>query len=404
MVSAQSATWSISMRAGEVQPFDRALPGGEPLEGGRLEDGGLAAEVDDLVDLGALRRDGGDEGVAVDHPPRVGDRDRALPAISHTSPGRHLAAVEGGEVDPDDHLGERPVLDHRRRRLAARRAGRAVDRAEVGQRGEGVSGVGLRRFAVPERCGPGANTRLLRPRAAPSTSCCAGGEQPVPVAHAVGIDPVRSNRFRAPARPARAPDSVDAARTIRAASFSVSFVDRPSAASAAGDRRRGRPSPPRRCALASRVDTFPAFNASNVSGAASTVSAVCNSRTASPNRHAGDVDQPVRRGTVTAPLPEVGLGHPTSRQRHPRRRQMLQPRELLHQVHRVTQHPSDPGRTHPPTTRWNRRRTRPPGPASRSSPVAPSNPYPQPYSGGVTVLPGCGRIGGWGRRPSGCRR
>ena len=35
-------------------------------------------------------------------------------------------------------------------------------------------------------------------------------------------------------------------------------------------------------AFASRVDTFPAFNASNVSGAASTVSAACNNRTASP--------------------------------------------------------------------------------------------------------------------------
>ena len=77
-------------------------------------------------------------------------------------------------------------------------------------------------------------------------------------------------------------DSVDTAATIRAASFSVSFVDFfPTTASsfrpASGSAASAAP-----IAFASRVDTFPAFNASNVSGAASTASAACNRRTTSP--------------------------------------------------------------------------------------------------------------------------
>ncbi len=106
--------------------------------------------------------------------------------------------------------------------------------------------------------------------------------------------------------------------------------------------------------------------------------------------HSGHVIEPMGGGAVTAPLPQIGLGHPTSRQRHPRRRQMLQPGELGDQLQTRHEHPSDQGRNHRPTTRRNRRRTRPPGPASRTSIapwIAPSNPYDEPYSGGVTVGP-----------------
>ena len=170
MVSAQSATWSISMRAGAGASVDGALTGGEPLEGGLLQDGGPAAEVDDLVDLGAVGGDGGDEGVAVDHPPRVGDGDGALPGdLAHLA-GGDLAAVEGGEVDPDDHLGERPVLDHLTGRhvrctvssgtasgtVCARGAAGAVGASGAGGLGGGavedpaerVGGVGVARLAI----------------------------------------------------------------------------------------------------------------------------------------------------------------------------------------------------------------------------------------------------------------
>ena len=75
---------------------------------------------------------------------------------------------------------------------------------------------------------------------------------------------------------------VDAAATMRAASFSVSFVDRPSDRGQQPLPGAGSAASAAPIAFASRVDTLPAFNASNVSGAASTVSAACNSRTASP--------------------------------------------------------------------------------------------------------------------------
>ena len=69
---------------------------------------------------------------------------------------------------------------------------------------------------------------------------------------------------------------------MRAASFSVSFVDRPSAAASNAAPAPGSAASAAPMALAWRVDTLPALNASNVSGAASTVSAACNNRTASP--------------------------------------------------------------------------------------------------------------------------
>jgi hypothetical protein len=70
--------------------------------------------------------------------------------------------------------------------------------------------------------------------------------------------------------------------TTRAASVSVSFVERDS--TAANNRRpaSGSTASAAPIAVASRVETFPAVNATNVSGAASTVSAACNRRTVSP--------------------------------------------------------------------------------------------------------------------------
>ena len=104
--------------------------------------------------------------------------------------------------------------------------------------------------------------------------------------------------------------------------------------------------------------------------------------------HARHVIQPVRRRTMPTALPQIGLRHPTCRQRDARRGEVLQPGELRHQLHRVTSTGQTRGRTRRPTTRRNRRRTRPPGPAFRTpiAPwIAPSNPCHQPYSGGVTA-------------------
>ena len=131
-----------------------------------------------------------------------------------------------------------------------------------------------------------------------------------------------------------------------------------------------RPSTPRTCPAPPRPSRRPATTAPPVA-----------------HTHAGDVIEPVRRRAMTAALPQIGLRHPTGRQRHPGRGQMLQPGELRHQVQRVTSTRQTRVETIDQRRRRNRRQTRPPGPASRT-PHAPENPYEQPYSGGTTALPG----------------
>ena len=374
-VSAQSATWSISMRAGEVHPSIEHSPAENHSNAVCCSTVGLRPRWTTLSISVPFVVDGGDEGVAVDHPPRVGHRDRALPGdLAHLT-RRELTAVEGGEVDPHDHLGERPVLDHLAVGAAASVAGGAgsLRAARSKIRTERVGGVGLDRLTLTGEPGPRRTPSACSPSSWATMRVCSaiGSHQPT-VAHAVGVDPVEHPTGLAmPFRLLASDVSVDAAATMRAASFSVSFVDRPSTAASrlSPGIRVGRLRRADRLGLTGRHLRRPSTPRS-VSGAASTVSAACNNRTASPTPMPGHVVEPVRRRTVPAPLPQIGLRHPTSRQRHPRRRQMLQPGELRHQVHRVTSTRSDQGRNHRPTPRRNRRRPRPPGPPSRT-PITP---------------------------------
>ena len=279
-------------------------------------------------------RDRGHERVVADHPTGVGHRDRPLPGdLTHLT-GGDLAPVEGGGVDPDDDLGERPILVPARHRCPRS----ALAGGSVGQRDQGVSGVGVVVLPQPGLCGPvrtplaffASTVAMNRVNSAggrqnapwPPSSSDPGPEEPAPT-DPLGPLPLGLAR-RGPHHPGR---------------LVLQLLGRP--------RRRGsQQTLPRLAGLRSRPDRWPWPDASTppppstpsrVSGAVSTASAVSSNFTASPtpipvtcaNQCAAERCPPRRRHrSVPATRPRG--------QRHPRRGQMLDPGEHLHQIHRVT--------------------------------------------------------------------
>ena len=95
----------VDLQAGAAGATSDGAPvGAQPFEGGALEGDRSAAQVDHRADVGAVDDDRGFEGIAGHPLPHDRHGDRTDPGdLASLAVGR-VAPLEGGGVDPHDHL------------------------------------------------------------------------------------------------------------------------------------------------------------------------------------------------------------------------------------------------------------------------------------------------------------